>query len=143
MFLTSVCICGVPKVTSIGHSVLRDCASLTSIDLQGLKAVTSIGNYFLFGCTSLTTKVYTSKTANMQRAAFGAECFWGTEKFFRKEFGDGLTKASVGYMRGTKQTVLRGRPHRHDRACSERRPRSRLSERSLLYGTFVVVIPAR
>jgi peptide-methionine (S)-S-oxide reductase len=33
-------------------------------------------------------------------ATFGAGCFWGTEKFFREEFGANLVSAMVGYMGG-------------------------------------------
>jgi len=31
-----------------------------------------------------------------QQASFGAGCFWGAEKFFRKQFADGLIAAKVG-----------------------------------------------
>jgi len=48
------------------------------------------------------SQLFSSITPNVQRAAFGAGCFWGTEKYFRKEFGDDLRKASVGYMGGAK-----------------------------------------
>eukprot|EP00026_Physarum_polycephalum_P016612 Phypoly_transcript_17557.p1 GENE.Phypoly_transcript_17557~~Phypoly_transcript_17557.p1 ORF type:complete len:179 (+),score=26.63 Phypoly_transcript_17557:184-720(+) len=34
----------------------------------------------------------------VQKASFGAGCFWGTEKFFRKEFN--LIDAKVGYQGG-------------------------------------------
>ena len=35
-----------------------------------------------------------------QRAAFGDGCFWGTEKFFREQFGQRHTTIGVGYMGG-------------------------------------------
>jgi len=37
---------------------------------------------------------------NIELATFGAGCFWGTEKFFRKQFGHALTEALVGYEGG-------------------------------------------
>jgi peptide-methionine (S)-S-oxide reductase len=36
----------------------------------------------------------------MQRATFAAGCYWGTEKFFRKEFGTGIQNVKVGFMGG-------------------------------------------
>ena len=39
--------------------------------------------------------------AAAQTATFGAGCFWGTEKFFRKQFGPALLSAQVGYLGGT------------------------------------------
>lgn len=33
-------------------------------------------------------------------ATFGAGCFWGTEKFFKKQFKDGLHFTAVGYSGG-------------------------------------------
>lgn len=38
--------------------------------------------------------------AGAELATFGAGCFWGTEKFFRKQFGANLISAIVGYMGG-------------------------------------------
>lgn len=38
--------------------------------------------------------------AGVELATFGAGCFWGTEKFFRKQFGTNLISAFVGYMGG-------------------------------------------
>lgn len=38
--------------------------------------------------------------AGIELATFGAGCFWGTEKFFRKQFGSNLLSAMVGYMGG-------------------------------------------
>jgi peptide-methionine (S)-S-oxide reductase len=38
--------------------------------------------------------------AGVELATFGAGCFWGTEKFFRKQFGANLISALVGYMGG-------------------------------------------
>lgn len=38
--------------------------------------------------------------AGTELATFGAGCFWGTEKFFRKQFGANLLSAFVGYMGG-------------------------------------------
>ncbi|CAF1988949.1 unnamed protein product [Rotaria magnacalcarata] len=38
--------------------------------------------------------------AGTELATFGAGCFWGTEKFFRKQFGANLISALVGYMGG-------------------------------------------
>ncbi|KAI8614439.1 putative peptide methionine sulfoxide reductase [Chytriomyces sp. MP71] len=39
------------------------------------------------------TKVY---------ATFGAGCFWGTEKSFRKKYGDAISNPRVGYAGGSK-----------------------------------------
>jgi len=36
-----------------------------------------------------------------QLATFGAGCFWGTQKFFNKQFKDGIVKSAVGYLGGT------------------------------------------
>eukprot|EP00743_Colponemidia_sp_Colp-15_P005840 GILK01006275.1.p1 GENE.GILK01006275.1~~GILK01006275.1.p1 ORF type:complete len:183 (-),score=16.29 GILK01006275.1:142-648(-) len=38
--------------------------------------------------------------SRVQLATFGAGCFWGTEKFFKKQFKDGLLSSAVGYMGG-------------------------------------------
>jgi peptide-methionine (S)-S-oxide reductase len=38
--------------------------------------------------------------AGVELATFGAGCFWGTEKFFRKQFGANLISTMVGYMGG-------------------------------------------
>lgn len=38
--------------------------------------------------------------AGLRPACFGAGCFWGTQKFFAKEFGAALSKPRVGYMGG-------------------------------------------
>jgi len=35
-----------------------------------------------------------------QLATFGAGCFWGTQKFFNKQFKDGIVKSAVGYLGG-------------------------------------------
>ncbi len=34
------------------------------------------------------------------QATFGAGCFWGTEKYFKKQFGGKITDVFVGYMGG-------------------------------------------
>ncbi len=68
------------------------------------------------GCTTLfTVCFYLTNASNQQQqfeenmaaskvgselATFGAGCFWGTEKFFRKQFGANLISAAVGYMGG-------------------------------------------
>jgi len=36
----------------------------------------------------------------LQTATFGAGCFWGTQKFFKKQFKDGIAKSAVGYLGG-------------------------------------------
>jgi len=36
----------------------------------------------------------------VELATFGAGCFWGTEKFFKKQFGSALASSVVGYMGG-------------------------------------------
>jgi len=43
--------------------------------------------------------------AGVELATFGAGCFWGTEKFFRKQFGSKLISALVGYMGGASKTT--------------------------------------
>jgi len=40
---------------------------------------------------------------SLHKAAFGGGCFWGMEKFFRKEFKDGLKTTAVGFMGGSKK----------------------------------------
>ncbi len=40
-------------------------------------------------------------TDGLELATFGAGCFWGTEKFFRKQFKDQLASTMVGYMGGS------------------------------------------
>jgi peptide-methionine (S)-S-oxide reductase len=45
-----------------------------------------------------------STKAGMELATFGAGCFWGTEKFFRKQFGSNLISALVGYMGGASKS---------------------------------------
>jgi peptide-methionine (S)-S-oxide reductase len=42
--------------------------------------------------------------AGTELATFGAGCFWGTEKFFRKQFGTNLISAMVGYMGGASKS---------------------------------------
>jgi len=37
------------------------------------------------------------------KAAFGGGCFWGMEKFFKKEFKSGLSTSAVGFMGGNKK----------------------------------------
>lgn len=46
-----------------------------------------------------------SLKAGTELATFGAGCFWGTEKFFRKQFGSNLLSAFVGYMGGSSKTT--------------------------------------
>ncbi|CAF0978134.1 unnamed protein product [Rotaria sp. Silwood1] len=43
--------------------------------------------------------------AGLELATFGAGCFWGTEKFFRKQFGDYLKSFAVGYMGGSSKAT--------------------------------------
>lgn len=40
----------------------------------------------------------TMSKAGIELATFGAGCFWGTEKFFKKQFGGALASTVVGYM---------------------------------------------
>ncbi|KAI9024787.1 peptide methionine sulfoxide reductase [Hyaloraphidium curvatum] len=44
----------------------------------------------------------------LQKATFAAGCFWGTEKFFQKEFGKGITEAILTWEDA--RSRLRGRP---------------------------------
>ncbi len=37
----------------------------------------------------------------MNKATFGAGCFWGVEKCFRKKFQDSIKDIQVGYCGGT------------------------------------------
>jgi len=54
----------------------------------------------------------------LSKAAFGAGCFWGTEKFFRRQFGAALKTTSVGYMGGNESSD--GTPPSYARVCSGR-----------------------
>jgi peptide-methionine (S)-S-oxide reductase len=38
--------------------------------------------------------------SNLKQAAFGAGCFWGTEKFMANEFKDSISEIFTGYMGG-------------------------------------------
>jgi Peptide methionine sulfoxide reductase len=51
------------------------------------------------------------------KTAFGAGCFWGTEKFFRRKFKDSLITTSVGYMGGKKPA---GSSVSYEEVCSGR-----------------------
>jgi peptide-methionine (S)-S-oxide reductase len=44
-----------------------------------------------------------ASNAGLELATFGAGCFWGTEKFFRQQFGTNLASVAVGYMGGASQ----------------------------------------
>ncbi len=37
----------------------------------------------------------------MEKIAFAAGCYWGTERYFKKEFGPLLSNGMVGYLGGT------------------------------------------
>eukprot|EP01100_Stratorugosa_tubuloviscum_P008952 TRINITY_DN374_c1_g2_i2.p2 TRINITY_DN374_c1_g2~~TRINITY_DN374_c1_g2_i2.p2 ORF type:complete len:210 (+),score=78.05 TRINITY_DN374_c1_g2_i2:1400-2029(+) len=39
-------------------------------------------------------------SANHEQVMYGAGCFWGTEKFFKREFRDALISTKVGYSGG-------------------------------------------
>ena len=43
---------------------------------------------------------FQAKTVNMNKATFGAGCFWGVEKWFLKQFPK-LKSSAVGYLGGT------------------------------------------
>jgi peptide-methionine (S)-S-oxide reductase len=62
--------------------------------------------FFLMGATNSQQKqdendMAVASKAGSQLATFGAGCFWGTEKFFRKQFGAKLCSTMVGYMGGS------------------------------------------
>ena len=42
-----------------------------------------------------------AKAAGGQLATFAAGCFWGVEKFFKKQFGAAILSSKVGYTGGT------------------------------------------
>jgi peptide-methionine (S)-S-oxide reductase len=42
---------------------------------------------------------------SMLRATFAAGCYWGTEKFFRLEFGDTISEPRVGFTGGGSASV--------------------------------------
>lgn len=50
-------------------------------------------------------EIMAASKAGVELATFGAGCFWGTEKFFRKQFGSNLLSALVGYMGGASKTT--------------------------------------
>ncbi|CAF3746945.1 unnamed protein product [Rotaria sp. Silwood1] len=43
-------------------------------------------------------QITSEEKVGSELATFGAGCFWGTEKFFRKQFGAKLVSTMVGYM---------------------------------------------
>jgi peptide-methionine (S)-S-oxide reductase len=53
-----------------------------------------IGNY------SAKTTSLNLPPEHLERACFGAGCFWGTEKFMRNEFPKGIHNTLVGYCGG-------------------------------------------
>ncbi|CAF3074962.1 unnamed protein product [Rotaria sp. Silwood2] len=54
----------------------------------------------------MTTAAAASK-AGLKLATFGAGCFWGTEKFFSKQFGSNLKSFAVGYMGGPSKATYK------------------------------------
>ena len=49
---------------------------------------------------SKTTQNPQPMSANMIRVSFGAGCFWGTENYFKKQFGTRISNVLVGYQGG-------------------------------------------
>ncbi|CAF0966350.1 unnamed protein product [Rotaria sordida] len=45
--------------------------------------------------------------AGLELATFGAGCFWGTEKYFRKQFGANLKSFAAGYMGGASKATYK------------------------------------
>lgn len=44
-----------------------------------------------------------TKIEEFELATFGAGCFWGTERFFSKEFGSHFIDQTVGFMAPTEE----------------------------------------
>jgi len=51
----------------------------------------------------LVSATYSASKMSVEKATFGAGCFWGTDKYFRKQFQ--LESCYTGYMGGTTKNV--------------------------------------
>ena len=53
--VTTVSLCGLSQLTTVGDGFLAGCVELASVDLSGLSQLTIVGDRFLGSCTLLTT----------------------------------------------------------------------------------------